>query len=184
MDNGASSYRRFLDGDENGFVELVRDYKDGLILYINSFVGSLGVAEELAEDSFVKLGIKKPHFSGNASFKTWLYAVGRNVALDYIRKQARHPTLPLDECSEAAGEELLESAYIRDERRIVIHRAMNKLKPEYRQVLWLTYFEDMSNREAAAVLHKSLHATEVLLSRARQSLKKELEKEGFCYEDQ
>ena len=43
MDNGASSYRRFLDGDENGFVELVRDYKDGLILYINSFVGSTGI---------------------------------------------------------------------------------------------------------------------------------------------
>ena len=183
MDNGASSYRRFLDGDENGFVELVRDYKDGLILYINSFVGSLGVAEELAEDSFVKLGIKKPHFSGNASFKTWLYAVGRNVALDYIRKQARHPTLPLDECSEAAGEELLESAYIRDERRIVIHRAMNKLKPEYRQVLWLRFFEDFSAKETARIMKKSTHNVETLTYRAKLSLRSELLGEGFDYED-
>ena len=44
MDNGASSYRRFLDGDENGFVEIVRDYKDGLILYLDSFVRNITVA--------------------------------------------------------------------------------------------------------------------------------------------
>ena len=60
MDNGASSYRRFRDdGDESGLVEIIRDYKDGLILYLNSFVGNIHTAEELAEDTFVLLGIKK-----------------------------------------------------------------------------------------------------------------------------
>ncbi len=59
MDNGASSYRRFRDnGDESGLVEIIRDYKDGLILYLNSFVGNIYTAEELAEDTFVRLGIK------------------------------------------------------------------------------------------------------------------------------
>ncbi|MCQ2440732.1 MAG: hypothetical protein MJ076_02400 [Clostridia bacterium] len=58
MDNGVSSYRRFLKGDEEGFVEIVRDYKDGLILYLNGFVKNISVAEELTEDTFVKLGIK------------------------------------------------------------------------------------------------------------------------------
>ena len=67
MDNGASSYRRFLDGDDNGFVGIVRDYKDGLILFLGSFVRNLSIAEDLAEDTFVKLGIKKPHFSGSCN---------------------------------------------------------------------------------------------------------------------
>ena len=58
MDNGASSYRRFLDGDNNGFVEIVRIYNDGLVLYLNSFVNNISVADELAEETFVKLGIK------------------------------------------------------------------------------------------------------------------------------
>lgn len=50
MDNGASSYRRFRDdGDEDGLVEIIKDYKDGLIFYINSFVGNIHTAEELAE---------------------------------------------------------------------------------------------------------------------------------------
>ncbi|MBP9989027.1 MAG: sigma-70 family RNA polymerase sigma factor, partial [Ruminococcus sp.] len=96
MDNGASSYRRFLEGDSNGFVEIVRDYKDGLILYINSFVNNYYVAEELTEDVFVKLGIKKPRFSEKASFKTWLYTIGRNLAIDYLRKQSKRKTISLE----------------------------------------------------------------------------------------
>lgn len=56
MDRGAASYRRFLDGDDEGFVEIVRVYNDGLILYLNSFVNNISVADELAEDAFVKLG--------------------------------------------------------------------------------------------------------------------------------
>ena len=72
MDNGASSYRRFLDGDENGIVEIIRDYKDGLIFYLNEFTQNIYVAEELAEETFVKLVVKKPRFSNKSIFKTWL----------------------------------------------------------------------------------------------------------------
>ena len=50
MDNGASSYRRFLQGDEEGFAEIVRTYKDGLILYLNGYVNNLYTAEELTEE--------------------------------------------------------------------------------------------------------------------------------------
>ena len=54
MDNGASSYRRFLDGDENGLVEIIRDYKDGLIFYLNGFTQNIYVAEELAEERGIR----------------------------------------------------------------------------------------------------------------------------------
>ena len=145
MDNGASSYRRFLDGDDNGFVEIVRDYKDGLILFLDSFVSNLSIAEELAEDTFVKLGIKKPHFSVKSSFKTWLYAIGRNVAVDYIRKESKHSEVSIDECVDLADRQTLENAYLREENKIVIHQALGKLKPEYRQVLSVAcHIEDTS----------------------------------------
>ena len=183
MDNGASSYRRFLDGDDNGFVEIVRDYKDGLILYLESFVRNIPVAEELAEDTFVRLGVKKPHFSGKSSFRTWVYAIGRNVAIDYLRKQSKQAAVSVDDCTELADMELLETAYLREERKIVIHKAMAKLKSEYRQVLWLRYFEGFSGKEAAQIMKKSTHNIETLTYRARQSLKSELIKEGFNYED-
>ena len=183
MDNGASSYRRFRDlGDESGLVEIIRDYKDGLIFYLTSIVGSLQLAEEIAEDTFVLLGTKRPRDKNKGSFRTWLYTIGRNLAIDYLRKQVRRQTVPLEECAELADLLELEQAYIRDERKIQVHRALLKLKPEYRQVLWLVYFEDFSCRDAAAVLGKTVHGTEMLLSRARKSLKELLEMEDFIYE--
>ena len=139
-------------------------------------------AEELAEDTFVLLGTKKPKDKGSSSFKTWLYTIGRNLAIDHIRKQKRRREIPLDEAVYISDPEL-EQSFINEERKIILHSAMNKLKSDYRQVLWLIYFEGMSNKEAAAVMKKSVHNIETLVSRARKTLKKQLETEGFDYED-
>lgn len=183
MPNGESSYRRFLTGDDNGIVEIVRDYKDGLIFYLNSFVQNLTVAEELCEDTFVKLAVRKPHFREGSSFKTFLYTIGRNTAIDHLRKN-RADIIAIEDLAEVGADmEDLEQSYIREERKIAVHRAMDTLKSEYRQVLWLTYFEELSNKETAAVMKKSVHNIETLVYRARIALKKALEKEGFEYEE-
>jgi len=183
MDNGASSYRRFRDnGDESGLVEIIRDYKDGLILYLASIVGNIRTAEELAEDTFVLLGTKKPRDKGKGSFRTWLYTIGRNVAIDHIRKYRKNSEVSIDDIELVSEEESVEAAYIRQERKIIVHRAMRKLSPEYRQVLWLVYFEELSNKEAAGIMKKSVRSVESLLYRAKKSLRSQLEMEGFDYE--
>ena len=184
MDNGASSYRRFRDdGDESGLVEIIKEYRDGLIFYLNSIVGNIHTAEELAEDTFVLLGTKKPRDKGKGSFKTWLYTIGRNIALNYLKRKARTTQISVDDCPEIISEEDdLEEIYIREEQKIVVHRALRKLNPEYRQILWLIYFEGLSNKEAAAVMKKSVHNIETLVYRARKSLKSQLETEDFIYE--
>ena len=64
----------------------------------------------------------------------------------------------------------------------MIHQSLSKLKLEYRQVLWLTYFEGLSNKEAAIVMKKSVHNIETLVYRARNALKSQLEMEGFIDE--
>lgn len=184
MDNGASSYRRFRDdGDESGLEEIIREYRDGLIFYLNSIVGNIHIAEELAEDTFVLLGVKKPKDKGKGSFKTWLYTIGRNIALNDLKRRARTTQISVDDCPELVSEEdHLEKAYIREEQKIIVHRTLHKLKPEYRQILWLIYFEEFSNKEAAAVMKKSVHNIETLVYRARKSLRSQLEMEGFIYE--
>lgn len=183
MDHGAGSYRRFLDGDDSGMVELVRDYKDGLILYLNSYLNDLGLAEDCVQDTFIKLAVRRPKFRGDSSFKTWLYTIGRNVAINSLRKAARRGTVLLDECGHLAAETDLEREYLREEQRILLHQAMRSLKTEYRQVLYLTYFEDFSNAETAKILHKSRKQVENLLYHARKSLRAELERKGFHYEE-
>lgn len=184
MDNGASSYCRFLAGDESGLVEIIRDYKDGLILYLNGYVMNIHIAEELAEDTFVKIGLKRPKDMRRGSFKTWLYTIGRNTAIDYLRKKKQHPTVSLECCPElASDEDELERNYIRQEQEISLYHALGRIKTEYRQILWLTYFEGFSNKEAASIMKKTVHSIDTLVYRAKKSLKTELVKEGFVYEE-
>ncbi|MCH5205177.1 MAG: RNA polymerase sigma factor [Oscillospiraceae bacterium] len=184
MDNGASSYRRYLDGDDKGLSEIVGEYKDGLILYLNKFVNSFCVAEELTEDTFFRLITKKPKFSGKSSFRSWLYAIGRNVAVDHIRHNSKLVSTPIEEMDGYISDgKSLEQAYIKEETKIALHSALSKLTPDYRQVLWLVYFEDFSNREVAVVMKKSDRQVKNLLYRAKKSLKAELDKEGFTYEN-
>ena len=184
MDNGAGSYRRFLDGDDEAFVEIIRDYKDGLILYLNGYVNNIFAAEELMEETFVKLVTKKPKYTAKYAFKTWLYTIGRHVAMDYLRRRKKMTATPLDELEHClVEEESVERAYLQEEQKIALHRAMQKLNADYRQVLYLTYFDGFSNAEAAVAMKKSRRQIENLLYRAKQALKAQLEKENFVYEE-
>ena len=178
MDTGAESYRKFLQGDESGLDEIIIAYRNGLILYINSIVKDVTLAEDTAEETFVKLFAKRPRYTGDASFKTFLYTIGRNTAIDAMRRRVTHTSI--DECEEIPSPgEGIEEILIREEREAALLREIANLKPEQSQALWLVYYEGMSTKEAAAVMKKSVHATEQLLYRARQELKAKLTEGGF-----
>ena len=183
MDNGESSYRRFLAGDNEGLHEIICAYRPGLMLYINSLVQNIHTAEELTEDTFFELMKKRPEFSGRSSFKTWLYAIGRNIAGKYLRKHAKLSTVPIGEQEWLADEESVERSYIKSEEKRMVHQAMHRLKDEYRQVLYLSYFEGFSNPEAALVMDKTDSQIKALLHNARKALRAEMERSGFEYED-
>ena len=184
MNNGVSSYRRFLDGDDTALAETVRDYRDGLILYLNGIVNNISVAEELMEETLFKLITKKPRFNAKYSFKTWLYTIGRNVAIDYLRHNKNISDSSFDDLENYIQDEHdLEKLYIIEEQKIVVHRALKNLNAEYRQVLWLIYFEELSNAEAAVIMKKTSRQMKNLVYRAKIALKLELEKEDFYYEE-
>lgn len=184
MDNGESSYRRYIDGDDRGLVDLIGIYKDGLTLYINTYVNNIFVAEELMEETFFKLVTKKPKFQGKSTFKTWLFSIARNTAIDYLRRNRKISFDSIDEHEDfTREEETVEKEYLVKERKIIVHRAMGKLNSDYFQVLYLTYFEEFSNGETAKIMKKNKRQIENLVYRARNALKKELEKEGFKYEE-
>ncbi len=184
MDNGASSYRRFLDGDDDSFVEIIKTYKDGLMLYLNTYVKNIHTAEDLMEDTFVRIVTKKPRFSGKSSFKTWLYAIGRNIAVDYLRKHSKFSEISAEELSVILSDESnVEKEYLKDEQKIILHKALQKINSEYSKVLYLIYFENFNITETASILNKSYKQTENLVYRAKKSLKIQLEKEGFQYEE-
>ena len=183
MDNGASSYRRFLAGDNEGLREIVCTYRAGLILYLNSFVQNIHTAEELTEDTFFELMRKRPAFSEKSTFKTWLYAIGFHITAKHLRKYTQLRIIPLESQEHLADAENLERSCIKSEQKRMVHLALHRLKLEYRQVLYLSYFEGFSNAEAARIMQKSDKQLRDLLYHAKKALKAELERSGFEYEE-
>ncbi len=180
MDDGASSYRRFLDGDNEGLRELLDLYYHGLVLYLNTYLRNLSLAEDLAEDTFFELVAKKPAFGGKSTFKTWLYAIGRNIAAEHLKRESHKKEMLPEELVERIADDCnVEENYIKEQEKVALHKAMAKLKPLYRQVLWLLYFEDMSYEEVAQIMNKSLPAVDHLVRRAKLSLKSGMKKEGY-----
>lgn len=180
MDNGASSYRRFLDGDESGFDEILDLYQDSLLFFINRYVHNLTVAEDLAEDSFLELLIHKHRYNFHTSLKTYLFIIGRNKALNYLKHQSKLPFEDIENTEIQAVDTLsLEERILNDERKRALNAAMEDLSDDYRVVIHLVHFEDLSYEEAAKVMNKSRKQIENLVYRAKGSLKNTLVKEGF-----
>ena len=177
MDNGESSYRRFIEGDQSAFDELMDAYRDRLIFFIKGYVRSAEEAQDIAMDTFVEILVHPGRFRFKSSFKTYIYSVARHKAIDFLRKKRTVP----DEGEEIWDESAIDSFYRGEDARTV-RECMDRLNNDYRTVLYLVYFEEVDGDGAAKIMGKSKKQLANLLYRAKQALKTELEKEGFCYE--
>lgn len=177
-------YRRFLQGDNSGLEELVQRYNDRLIAFLTGYVGQIAIAEDLAADTFVELLAKKPHYRESGSFQTWLFRIGRNNAIDYLRHRSRRKTIGLEDMEQELSDRLLlEDRLCENEEKEALYRAIKQLSPDYQAVLYLLYFEDMRYSEIGTILRKNEAQIKNLAYRARQSLKNALKKEDFFHAD-
>ena len=183
MDNGASSYRRFIDGDKSAFEELVDLYREPLIFFIYRYTENVEAAEELAEDVFVELIIHPERYDFRASLKTYIFSIGRNKAVDYLRKRSRLTLVGEENLEEIADLKTLEDHVIRGEENRQLSRALGIIKEEYRTALHLVYIEELSYDEAGKIMKKSRKQVENLVYRGKKAVKAILEKEGFNFED-
>lgn len=184
MNNDEANYRAFLEGDIAGFENLVLTYKDSLIYFIQRYVKDFDTAEDLAQDAFVDVYLYKERYTFRVSFKTYLYTIGRNKAVDYIRKNRRLVLMGDEESDEIEAEgQSMEDRIVTQETNQTVRRALRKLKPDYQAAIELIDLEEMSYADAAGILRKTLPQMKILIFRARKSLKKQLESEGYVHEN-
>lgn len=183
MDKGAEAYSRFISGDDSGLEQVIEQYKDTLIFFLMQYVRNADISEELTEDTFVALAVKRPVFSENAKFRTWLFTIARNKALNYLHSAAFRKNVPIDEAEEVFLPGSPEQRLLKQERYRSLYAAMSRLPENQREMIWLVYFEEMSVAQAANIIHKTQRQGNSILFRARQNLKTILEKEGFEYEN-
>lgn len=179
MDNGASSYRRFLDGDESAFDDIMKELFNSLVFFIDRYVRDIHTAEDIAIDVFADLGIHRHKYNFKVTLKTYLFMVGRSRALNYIKHRK---VIDFVELTEAEGysddRSELEKAVLEDERKRIVNAALLKLPEDMRVAIHLVYFEDMTYDETARVMKKSKKQVDNLLYRAKKELRTILGEEG------
>ena len=178
MDNGASSYRRFLNGDESAFEDIMKELFHGLVFFIDGFVHDTHAAEDIAIDTFSDLVVHRHRYNFKVSLKTYLYMVGRSRALDYIKHRKVIEFTELSELQTVADDEVLEETVLKSEQKRRIHAALAKLPRDMREVVHLIYFDEMTYEEAAKVMRKNRKQVDNLLYRAKKELRVILGKDG------
>ena len=134
-------YARFLTGERQGMDEIVRATVDALLLFTRSLTGDMAAAEEIVDDAYVQIIIKKPTFENDNHLKAYLCGVCRHRAISLRRRRARRAEQTVDDAVTDLDAETLESRVLLTERDEQLHAAMAGLKEEYRTVLYLQFFE-------------------------------------------
>ena len=178
MDNGASSYRRFLDGDESAFNDIMKELFRSLVFFIDRYVHDVHAAEDIAIDAFSDLVVHKHRYNFKVTLKTYVFMLGRSRALDYIKHRKVLSFVELSEAEGVEDEKTLEELVLADERKRVVNAAIAKLSEDMRVVIHLVYFEDMTYDEAAKVMRKNRKQVDNLLYRAKKELRIILGKDG------
>ncbi|MCR5418239.1 MAG: RNA polymerase sigma factor [Lachnospiraceae bacterium] len=184
METDEEIYDRFLgERNEEDLRILFNRHKESLTLFLNGFVHNIDDAEELMLDAFAEAAAGPTLFSRRSSFKTWLFSIGKNLARMSLRKAGREASL-----REAVGDGASVEDYgapdlfiLRSERNRRLYEAMSHLKDEYREILILLYFEDMSREEAGRVMGRSRKQIYNLAERGKKALREQLEKMGLGY---
>ena len=170
-------YRQYISGDETGLDELMKKYGDPLTLYINGYLHDVHEAEDLMIEAFSYLFTKKPRIQ-HGGFQPYVYITALHMALHHHSRQPL--SFDLDDLTEEPdGQILVEEVVQTKERDQILHFCMDELNPDYRESLYLTYFEGMSYLQAAEVMGKSVKQITNMVYRGKERLRGLLEREGI-----
>lgn len=174
-------YDQYLEGEESGLTELIERYGTSLTYYINGYLHDVNSAEDLMIEAFAYITIKKPRIRGGC-FKPYLFKTARHLALRLAAKNRQHRCFGFEDMwKEPESKMLIEEVVQTEERNRILHMCMEQLNSDYREALYLVYFENMRHTEAAAVMRKSEKQIADLVHRGKHSLRKRLEQEGISH---
>jgi RNA polymerase sigma-70 factor (ECF subfamily) len=141
--------------------------------------GTATAAEEITQQTFVKAFTGAARFENRSAWKTWLYRITVNTALDYLRSVAHASSLPLDCALEVPGSRKDDPAVVagESEQQKRLHALLDRLPEEQRACIILREFEGLSYQEIAQTINSDINTIRTRLFRAREKLMQMLQKE-------
>ncbi len=173
------------------FAALVDRYEKKLFRYIRRLSGlDEQSIEDILQESFIKIYTHLNNFDTDLKFSTWAYRITHNETVNYLRKNKRVITLPLETDDEETGRliDVLKSEIDLEEeakhKELVdrIHKAIHMLPKNYREVLILRYIEDLDYQEISDILKMPMGTVATTLNRAKKKFKQIAEKNHFFSE--
>ena len=177
-----------LKGRPEACEEIVRRYERPIYGLIARMVRDEAQAEDLTQDTFLKMFRALARYDPTLRFSSWLFRIAHNTAIDYLRQRRLLIATPVDDPDDESDplQELPDPSAISPERSAerselaaAVDRALDRVRPDYRAVLVLRYQEGLEYQDIADVLGAPLGTVKTFLHRARRDLARELTAAGW-----
>ncbi|MBK7445409.1 MAG: sigma-70 family RNA polymerase sigma factor [Ignavibacteria bacterium] len=174
---------QFQNEDKGAYVEIVMRYKDRLVNFLYRFTGNRETAEDISQETFLKLYKNKDKYSEIAKFSTWLYTIALNEARSNFRKEKKHSAVSINDFYEDNHNDyqIRSDDYNPEEdanaetESFYIQKAINSLNEIHREIIVLRDIEELDYEEIAKTLDIPLGTVRSRINRARESLKVSLD---------
>jgi len=172
----------FQSGDENAYIELVNRYKDRLTNFVYQFLGDIEQAQDVVQETMIKLYHKKHYYREIAKFSTWIYTIARNLANTELRNRKRKKTVYLSQMSRKEQDyeitavqpnvdQNIENEFIRKR----IYASIHKLDEHFKTVIILRDLEELSYEDISDIVGVPLGTVKSRINRARLQLQADLQ---------
>ncbi len=171
--------KKALGGDQRAYADLLSKYRDAIYFMLYKMVNNPDDAEDLTIEAFGKAFKNIHQYTPNFAFSTWLFKIATNNCIDYIRKQRGGTKISIDYNTEEKDEMPLtihsneldpEQNLINEQKIKLMREIVQRLKPRYRKLVELRYFEELSYEEIAKELELPIGTVKAQLFRARELL--------------
>jgi len=159
-------------GELDAFEELVRRHQSTAWRIAHRFLGDSAEAEDVAQETFLRILAAAPRYKPSAAFSTYLYRVVARLCIDHVRKKRPVFTTLLSETVDSAPDPATD--FELKDRDVLIRKALDALPARQRMVVILKYYEGLRYSEISQVLGTTVKAVERLLGRARLTLQSAL----------
>ncbi len=177
--------KKFQEGDVGAYNQLVYRFKDRLLNFIYRFVNDLDQAEDLVQDTLLKLYTHKDSYQEIAKFSTWLYTIAANLARTELRKKKRRKTFSVTELSREDREFIIASSDVDPSEDLSsqnfeksVQRALAELPDDFKTIIILRDIQELSYDEISKIVDVPLGTVKSRINRGRVKLQQLLKKKG------
>ncbi|GIV62313.1 MAG: RNA polymerase sigma24 factor [Rhodothermaceae bacterium] len=160
----------FQTGDEFAFVSLYNRYKGPVYAFCVKMLLDRTLAQDVMQETFLRVYENRDRLMKSGSFKAWLFTIARNQCLNQLRRKHRQVPLEPDAVPLLRSPDVPAAHMEKSEQVELVNRFLERLKPDYREVLILREYQNLSYEEIAAVTRSTLSAVKSRLFKARRKL--------------